>query len=68
VEAFQDDKAGGPKLVDVGDPVSVSEGIGMAFRLEDTALRDEFNTALQELKADGTWRALSDKWGIAVYE
>lgn len=68
VEAFEDDKAGGPKLVDIGDPVAVSEGIGMAFRLEDTALRDEFNTTLQELKADGTWRALSDKWGIAVYE
>ncbi|MEF2072693.1 transporter substrate-binding domain-containing protein [Consotaella aegiceratis] len=65
IDEAGDQKAG---LVEIGKPVAVSEGIGMAFRPEDTALRDEFNAALIQLKADGTWRALSDKWGIPVYD
>ena len=52
------DEAGDQKegLIEIGTPVAVSEGIGMAFRPEDSGLRDEFNKALGELKADGTWR------------
>lgn len=53
----------GPKLVTIGEGVRVSEGLGIAFRPEDTALRDEFNTALKTLRADGTWAQLQKKWG-----
>lgn len=68
VEPFTGGEGEGPTLVEIGDGVAVSEGIGMAFRPEDTALRDEFNNALSQMKADGTWKALAEKWGIPVYE
>lgn len=68
VKPFTGGEGNGPKLVDIGDPVAVSEGIGMAFRPDDTALLDEFNKALGQMKSDGTWKALSEKWGIPVYE
>ncbi|MCP1200537.1 transporter substrate-binding domain-containing protein [Notoacmeibacter sp. MSK16QG-6] len=68
VEPFTGGEGEGPNLVEIGDPVAVSEGVGMAFRPEDTALRDEFNAALQQMKDDGTWKKLSAKWGIPVYE
>ncbi len=68
VQPFTGGEGDGPKLVEIGDPVAVSEGIGMAFRPDDTALRDEFDNALSQMKADGTWKSLSEKWGIPVYE
>ncbi|SFQ53881.1 transporter substrate-binding domain-containing protein [Nitratireductor indicus] len=68
VEPFTGDKGDGPKLVEIGEPVAVSEGIGMAFRPDDISLRDEFNKALGQMKSDGTWKTLSEKWGIPVYE
>ncbi|MDW6023306.1 transporter substrate-binding domain-containing protein [Mesorhizobium sp. BAC0120] len=55
-----------PKMVNIGDPVQVSEGIGMAFRPEDTALRDEFNAALQTLRDNGKWEELAKKWGPPI--
>ncbi|QEN84942.1 transporter substrate-binding domain-containing protein [Labrys sp. KNU-23] len=55
-----------PKLVTIGEGVQVSEGIGIAFRPEDTALRDEFNAALKTLRADGTWATLQKKWAPTI--
>lgn len=55
-----------PRLVTIGEAVQVSEGIGIAFRPEDTALRDEFNAALKTLRANGTWAALQKKWGPTI--
>ena len=55
-----------PKMVNIGDPVEVSEGIGMAFRPDDAALRDEFNRALQTLRDNGTWAELAKKWGPPI--
>jgi ABC-type amino acid transport substrate-binding protein len=55
-----------PKMVNIGDPVQVSEGIGMAFRPDDTALRDEFNAALQTLRDNGKWSELAKKWGPPI--
>jgi lysine-arginine-ornithine-binding protein len=57
---------GAAKLVNIGKPVQVSEGIGMAFRPADTALRDEFNAALKKLRDDGTWAKLAKKWGPPI--
>lgn len=68
VEPFTVKEGGDSALVKVGEPHAVSEGIGMAFRPEDAALRDEFNAALAQMKKDGTWRKLADKWGIPAYE
>lgn len=44
------------------------EPIGVAFRKQDKALRDAYNKAIKELKADGTLSKLSKKWfGEDVY-
>ncbi|PJI08459.1 MULTISPECIES: ABC transporter substrate-binding protein [Clostridium] len=44
------------------------EPIGVAFRKKDKALRDAYNKAIKELKADGTLSKLSKKWfGEDVY-
>ncbi|NKC23318.1 hypothetical protein HED50_21705 [Ochrobactrum oryzae] len=46
-------------MINIGDPVQVSEGIGMAFRPADTALRDEFNAALKTTRDKGIWDELA---------
>lgn len=38
------------------------EGTVWAFRKSDTALRDQANKALEELKADGTYQKIYEKW------
>lgn len=68
VEPFTGEGGEYAALVKVGEPHAVSEGIGMAFRQEDADLRDRFNAALAQMKKDGSWRELADKWGIPVYE
>ncbi|OIS92870.1 transporter substrate-binding domain-containing protein [Brucella cytisi] len=55
-----------PKMINIGDPVQVSEGIGMAFRPADTALRDEFNAALKTTRENGVWDRLAKKWGPPI--
>jgi polar amino acid transport system substrate-binding protein len=37
-------------------------GAGIGIRKEDTALRDMFNAALQEILADGTYKEINDKY------
>ncbi|SUB17627.1 Putative ABC transporter arginine-binding protein 2 precursor [Pantoea agglomerans] len=37
-------------------------GLGIAVRKGNTALRDQFNQALNELKANGSWQQLNQKW------
>jgi polar amino acid transport system substrate-binding protein len=44
------------------DPVIHGEGAGIAIRKEDTALRDMFNKALDEIRADGTYQAINEKY------
>lgn len=51
----------------VGEPISepqayFGDGFGIAFRQRDQALADSFNTALAELKADGTYAAIYAKY------
>lgn len=45
----------------VGTPTK-SKGTVLGFRKDDTKLRDDVNKALKELKEDGTYQKIYDKW------
>ena len=49
----------GFKILD--KPLS-SEEYAVGFKLGNTMLRDEVQTALEEMKADGTLKSISEKW------
>lgn len=52
----------------ITDPAFVGDGVGIAVRKEDDALREKLNTALAEIRADGTYKAINDKYfDIDVY-
>lgn len=52
----------------ITDPAFVGEGVGMAVRQEDDALRENLNKALAEMRADGTYLAINNKYfDIDVY-
>jgi polar amino acid transport system substrate-binding protein len=44
------------------DPVINGEGAGIAIRKEDTDLKDMFNKAIEQIRADGTYKAINDKY------
>jgi len=45
------------------EPSSIlGTGAGIAVRKENTALRDAFNQALKEIRADGTYKKINDKY------
>jgi polar amino acid transport system substrate-binding protein len=44
------------------DPVINGEGAGVAVRKEDTDLKDMFNKAIDEIRADGTYQKINDKY------
>lgn len=54
-------QGGNADLKMVGQPTD-PEGTVWAFRKSDTALRDQANKALEELKADGTYQKIYEKW------
>ncbi|WP_312241258.1 arginine ABC transporter substrate-binding protein [Pantoea sp.] len=53
-------------LAAVGDRVTdaayFGTGLGIAVRQGNDALRNQLNTALAAIKADGTWQQLNQKW------
>ncbi|WP_367396208.1 arginine ABC transporter substrate-binding protein [Pantoea sp. Ep11b] len=55
-----------PELATVGDHVTDADyfgtGLGIAVRKGNTALLNEFNQALAELKTSGRWQQLNQKW------
>ncbi|MFP1643285.1 ABC transporter substrate-binding protein [Pontitalea aquivivens] len=52
----------------ITDPAFVGEGVGIALRQEDDDLRERLNKALQDIRADGTYKAINDKYfAIDVY-
>ena len=52
----------------ITDPTFVGEGVGIAVRQEDTELREKLNKALNEIRADGTYKTINDKYfPIDVY-
>ena len=44
------------------DKLISSEEYAVGFKLGNTTLRDEVQTALEEMKADGTLKSISEKW------
>ncbi|NRB20393.1 MAG: transporter substrate-binding domain-containing protein [Rhodobacteraceae bacterium] len=52
----------------ITDPAFVGEGVGIAVRQEDKDLLANLNAALAEIRADGTYKAINDKYfEIDVY-
>ena len=52
----------------ITDPKFVGEGVGIAVRQEDNELREKLNAALAEIREDGTYKAINDKYfPIDVY-
>lgn len=46
----------------ITDPKFVGEGVGIAVRQEDNELREKLNAALKEIREDGTYKAINDKY------
>ncbi len=44
------------------DPVIHGEGAGIAVRKEDTDLKEMFNKAIEEIRADGTYQKINQKY------
>ncbi|MCK0149686.1 ABC transporter substrate-binding protein [Marivita sp. S6314] len=52
----------------ITDPAFVGEGVGIALRQEDDDLRERLNAALKEIRADGTYKTINDKYfDVDVY-
>jgi len=47
---------------EVGEPVKLGQGVGVAMRKRDRELATEVNAALKTLKEDGTYDAIMDKY------
>lgn len=45
-----------------GETIHVDDGIGLALRKSDNDLRDAFNAALEKIRADGTYQAISSRY------
>lgn len=50
------------KLAALGQPVLLEEGIGAGVRETDTDLKEKLNTAISDMKADGSLNDLIRKW------
>ncbi|MCR5401277.1 MAG: amino acid ABC transporter substrate-binding protein [Treponema sp.] len=50
------------KPLNIVPEVLANEAYGVAFRKEDVKLRDEVQKILEEMEADGTVEAISEKW------
>ena len=61
VANYQITKRGGEGFKVLDKPLS-SEEYAVGFKLGNTILRDEVQTALEEMKADGTLKIISEKW------
>lgn len=46
----------------ITDPTFVGDGVGIAVRQEDDELRERLNVALQEIRDDGTYQAINQKY------
>ena len=47
---------------EVGEPVKLGEGVGVAMRKRDAKLADDVNAALKKLKEDGTYDTVMQKY------
>lgn len=46
----------------ITDPEFVGDGVGIAVRKEDEELREKLNAALAEIRKDGTYKKINDKY------
>lgn len=46
----------------ITDPKFVGDGVGIALRQEDDTLREAVNKAIADIRADGTYKAINDKY------
>ncbi|RNF34305.1 amino acid ABC transporter [Paracoccus methylarcula] len=46
----------------ITDPEFVGDGVGIAVRKEDEELREKLNAALAEIREDGTYQTINDKY------
>ncbi|MER9435854.1 transporter substrate-binding domain-containing protein [Mesorhizobium sp. M0618] len=46
----------------ISDPGCFGEGVGIGLRKEDTELREALNKAIKEVREDGTYKAINDKY------
>jgi polar amino acid transport system substrate-binding protein len=44
------------------DPIINGEGAGIGLRKEDTDLKEMFNKAIEEIRADGTYKTINEKY------
>ena len=52
----------------ITDPKFVGDGVGIALRQDDNDLREKLNKALADIRADGTYKTINDKYfTIDVY-
>lgn len=68
LDAFVNESGG--ELIFLGEDVMLGSGIGVGVRQSDSALKDTFNQAIAEMKADGSLNELITKWfsaEMAVY-
>ncbi|MGH2342420.1 ABC transporter substrate-binding protein [Segnochrobactraceae bacterium EtOH-i3] len=47
---------------EIRDPKYFGDGIGIAVRKDDTGLKDKFNKAIVEIRADGTYQKINAKY------
>ena len=47
---------------EVGEPVKLGQGVGVAMRKRDRELAEEVNAALKRLKEDGTYDTIMQKY------
>ncbi|MGD8266951.1 MAG: transporter substrate-binding domain-containing protein, partial [Desulfobacterales bacterium] len=47
---------------DLNDPKWFGEGTGIAIRKEDQDLVEMFNKAIKQIRADGTYKKIQDKY------
>lgn len=47
---------------DLSDPKWFGEGAGIALRQDDDDLREKFNAAIEQIRSDGTYKAIQDKY------
>ncbi|MCB2134533.1 MAG: transporter substrate-binding domain-containing protein [Rhodobacteraceae bacterium] len=52
----------GGELVFAGEDIQLGGGVGMGLRESDTELKDKFNAAITDMKADGSLNTLITKW------
>ena len=53
----------------ITDPKYVGEGVGMAIRKEDSALKEKLNGALDAIVANGVYKSINDKYfSLDIYK